>query len=97
MSKKRRTKQQKIIARLKRQLAQNDNRKDKESFVFKTEQKEKKIKPFPTEINKKNSASSAKNFFSYSPKLIKKDLIKTAILSLIFLGIIFLIPKFFHL
>lgn len=84
MKKKRRTKQQKIIARLKRQL--------KQKSALKVE--EKKIEKI---IEKRASRSNKTQLFSYDPNLIKKDLIKTTALSLLFLAIIFLIQKFFPL
>jgi len=94
MAKKRKTRQQKMIARLKRQLAQTNAQKlkiegkiaQKKTFKLEKQPEEKPI----IKIKQKEV------FFSYSPKLIKKDLIKTTILSLLFLIIIFLIPKFFH-
>ena len=89
MTKKRRTKQQKIIAKLKRQL--------QEKAKLKTAKVEKTAKA--VKINKetvKVKIPAKEVFFSYSPKLIKKDLMKTIVLSLLFLGAIFLMQKFFH-
>jgi hypothetical protein len=95
MSKKRRTKQQKIIANLRRQLEHTPTfqpltptLEPEEKIVYETPREQiiiKKVRPETTIA------------FSYDPKLIKKDLIKTAALSTIFLGAIFLIQRLFHL
>jgi hypothetical protein len=83
MGKKRKTKQEKIILQLKRQLAQQAKKTKSPSIKFEPSQeaiskpqnfKSKKVLPI-----KKPDIS----VFSFDPKLIKKDLLKTAVLSLI--------------
>ncbi len=94
MNKKRRTRQEKIIANLKRQLQQkqakispkvekvltsNQLHKDKETAVFTNVQ-----------VQEKNQ-NKEEAFFSYPPHLIKKSLLKTLVLSLVFEGSLVLI------
>ena len=94
MTKKRRTRQQKIISKLRRQLKQQkiipvrhqsapDQRRNAGI---------KSIKP----IKSVKSMKKGELAFAYAPELIKKDLLKTLLLSLIFLAII-LIIKFSRL
>jgi hypothetical protein len=75
MPKKRKTRQEKIILQLKREL--------KKSTKFKPSQEAKSVEPQlkpKKELSQKKTVNSA---FSYDPSLIKKDLTKTLILALI--------------
>ncbi|MGB9911376.1 MAG: hypothetical protein ACPLKP_02095 [Microgenomates group bacterium] len=81
MSKKRKTRQQKIILSLKRQLVKQQV----------TPLKEKKVTPHQEEIsfskNKKLPEIKSKeendnSIFFYDPSLVKKDLFKTLVISL---------------
>ena len=90
MSKKKRTKQQKIIAKLKRQIAKQ------KAPALKIESKTiKKLNQIPNRkpatLKYRNDRNTEKLAFAYDPKLIKKDLIKTLLLSFIFLGVIFIL------
>ena len=111
MSRKRRTKQQKIIAKLKRQLnyqqaadKASDNNHDKNQAEFKTTKpiKEKatspaikattKITDKPTNkktLTKNHQTNLSQYFYTYDPALIKKELIKTLLLTIIFISLIF--------
>lgn len=90
MTKKRRTKKQKIIARLRRQLKQkNTARQQKQG-------RSGDKKKISRKIIKTSKEAKKKAFLSYEPRLIKRDLMKTILLSLIFLAFI-LILKFSHL
>ena len=95
MGKKRRTKQQKIISKLRRQLKQ---------------QKTIPVRHQPTPDQRRNvgiksiksmksvkSMNKEKLTFSYAPELIKKDLIKTLLLSLIFLSLIMILKFAFKM
>jgi len=92
MSKKRHTKKEKMLVRLKRQLAQQQSK-------LKITTEELEVSPkisYPavasmptTKIKQtKEEPTPLKNIYFYDPALIKKDLTKTLILSLIFTGII---------
>lgn len=118
MAKKRRTKEQKIIARLRRQLASQKPlvaEKEKQKYQkiqakkgSKTKIKTPELIKKTTKIKKKSSFNGNELFF-YDPSLIKKDLLKTLILTFVFLIIIGLfywgielegtnlIREFFHL
>ena len=100
MGKKRRTRQQKIIARLKREL--------KSVKTIKAVTPVKTIKSVPANhqpaqdprpnVGIKTVTSGKKSVaFAYEPKLIKKDLIKTLLLSIIFIIIIIVIKVSFRL
>lgn len=100
MKKKRKTKQQKIIAKLRRQLAsQKPLVTEEEKQKYKEIETEKRLKtkiklpektPQEKEANKfkKESVSNGNELFFYDTLLIKKDLIKTAIFSSVILAII---------
>jgi len=83
MSKKRKTREQKIILQLKRELAKRAQVSAPTSIKFEPSQEAvsqpAKIEPQKKVILKKTDFS----IFSYDPKLIKKDLLKTLIFSLI--------------
>ena len=101
--KKRKTRQQKIIAKLKRELKkqqvvsvesiksvparQKPARDPRRNAGIKSLTSVKKEKTKHPEIKQR----AEKAVFSYEPKLIKKDLIKTVLLSLVFLGLIFIL------
>ena len=114
MAKKRRTKEQKIIAKLRRQLnAQQGTRtgerqdkvkvEPKPTFVYQDnkdkqlgkEEKEKQLKT--SQVNKEIEKNKKSSLFSYDEKLLRKDLIKTLVVSLVFIGVIFIIKLVFHL
>ena len=99
MGKKRRTKTQKIIAQLKREL----QRQQKQEFVGLSKPLEKKStmtsdkKASGVVVKYENLQETTKqtkektdkiNFYTYSPQLIKKDLFKTFYLSGIFFFLI---------
>lgn len=90
MAKKRRTKQQKIIARLRRQL---DKQK---TVVMKEKEETQKVqlkKPQKTKAKKQTQTAAYDNeLFFYNSALIKKDLLRTLIFSLV----IFTIIGFFY-
>ena len=98
---KRRTREQKIIASLRRKLnsvqpqqvlMSQDNTLPEESVMEKPAIHEAVKYVVPKETVKLNALT-----FAYDPKLIKKDLIKTIILSAIFLMAIFVIQRFVRL
>lgn len=102
--KKKRTKQQKIIANLKRQLKQQavltpvsgEPTPVKEKKKWRKEKIKQEVKPIKKEDIKSIKKENKDKLFNYNPGLIKKSLIKTAILSLLFLGAILFIQKFLH-
>jgi len=107
MGKKRRTRQQKIIAKLRRELAEQKagtvkkiKSKSANTVSQKSDKKQKTLRTLSLEDNhsldEKKVKKAEKLAFAYNPKLIKKDLIKTLLLSLIFLALI-LILKFVRL
>ena len=83
MGKKRKTRQQKIILQLKRKLASQTG--EKAFFKAKTEVSQGLIsyrtisQPQEDQTSKKNDNTS----LSYDPRLVKRDILKTIILSLI--------------
>jgi len=79
MPKKRKTRQDKIILQLKRELAK--------TAKSKPSQEAKSVEP---QLKPKEKTPQKKTFnsaFSYNPSLIKKDLIKTLILALLVIGL----------
>ena len=92
MSKKRKTRQEKIILQLKRELKQQRTQKDKN---FKLSQEaisppvEKQFEP--KKKRKITSKKSDNSTLSYHPNLIKKDLARTLILTLIILSLEFVL------
>lgn len=98
---KRRTREQKIIATLRRKLnsvqAQHiptvpNNTLPKELTIEKSVIHEEVKYIAPIKTVKSNVLT-----FAYDPKLIKRDLLKTIILSAIFLMAVFAIQRFVHL
>lgn len=79
MPKKRKTRQEKVILQLKRELAKS--RKSKPS------QEAKSVEPQFEPKEKLPQKKTASSDFSYNPNLIKKDLIKTSILALLVIGL----------
>jgi len=83
MAKKRKTRQEKIILQLKRELARQKAKPASPSTKIKARQEaispEPKIKPQKQLKEKKSDIS----ILSYDPRLIRKDLVKTLILTLI--------------
>ena len=109
MGKKRKTRQQKIISKLRRELSQQRvvsvnplNRKAKLTPArhqpVRDPRRNAGIRPIKAAnaVKTIRKSKTPRTIFAYNPKLIKKDLIKTLLLSFIFLGIIFIL-KFFRL
>lgn len=92
MSKHRRTRQQKIIANLRKKLSQQ-----KTIFIDQPPKEKLPLENKPVEPIIKPTQQVDQSFYSYDPKLIKKSLWRTLILSLIFIATIFFSQKFFHL
>ena len=94
MAKKRRTRSQKIIANLRRQV----ETKQPKASVFKTKieiSKKKENKhtftydePIKPKIAKKKKINKQISLYNYNPSLIKKDLLKTIYLAVLFFVII---------
>jgi len=79
MSKKRKTRREKVIARLRREI-----------------QTQKVITVETGEGTKSESLPKETSLYSFDPKLIKNDLVKTAIFSIFFLSLIFILFIFFE-
>lgn len=91
MPKKRKTRQQKIILQLKRELA-----KERKKIVPSNKKKEARqgAVSFRSQVQTKNKSQKEKtdvSIFSYDPRLIKKDLLKTALLAAIALSLEFVL------
>ena len=89
MAKKRKTKQQKIISRLRRELKQQKSVPAKYQLAPDPSPKTK-IKPIKS-VKSKREIGKKKLLFTYAPKLIKKDLVKTLLISLIFISLIIIL------
>lgn len=77
---KRRTKKDKLIAQLRRQVNQQQYETPEDVFSYEPEMKKGKRKQKRIEeLKKSNSAISS--LFSYDPTLIRKDLLRTVVLS----------------
>lgn len=91
MAKKRKTKQEKIILQLKRELAQKASVSPSTSIKSKPRQeaisKTLKIEPKQARTREKTDVS----VLSFDPKLIRHDLIKTLILSFIIISLEFML------
>jgi hypothetical protein len=96
MSKKRKTREQKIILQLKRKLAQQALYRPVTGQAAKTSPPSIKFEPSQEAISKPAKIEPEKapaikkpdiSIFSYDPGLIKKDLLKTLILTLIILSL----------
>lgn len=87
MAKKRKTRQQKIILQLKRELAKQETKTVTDTRQIKPRQGAISVgsKSKPSNLVKKERADIS--IYSYSPKLIKKDLFKTLILALAILSL----------
>jgi len=81
MPKKRKTRQEKIILQLKRELAKKIEPSQEANLA------KPRFEPPKKSISKKAAISA----FSYDPSLIKKDLIKTSILALLVIGLEFVL------
>lgn len=87
MAKKRKTRQEKIILQLKREVARQKNKPGLTNTHLKVRQGAK-FKPVPTQTPKaKFKKKIDDSVFSYEPKLIRQDLFKTLILTLIVLSL----------
>ncbi|MBN1262862.1 MAG: hypothetical protein JW991_00735 [Candidatus Pacebacteria bacterium] len=94
MAKKRKTRQEKIILQLKRQLAHQKSQKHSGDGIQPSQAKKLKtsstqprqgaiFKPdLKTDLRKKSIKRPDKSIFSYSPRLIRLDLIKSLSLAL---------------
>ena len=91
MAKKRKTRQQKIITQLKRQLAQERARQPLSGTKTKPRQEAISIQAQtkPPKLTKVKKAYES--VFSYNPKLIRRDLLKTALLTLLILSLEFVL------
>ena len=91
MGKKRKTRQEKIILQLKRELAKKTKTTASTSTKSKPSQeaisKQPRIEPKPNVVYKKPDDS----ILFYDPKLVGKDLLKTFILTVITLGLEFVL------
>lgn len=79
MSKRRKTKREKIILQLKRQVSEGTKFKPSQEAKF----SQAKIEIEPKPVIKKPDIAT----FSYNPKLIKKDIFKTLILTAIIISL----------
>ena len=81
--KKRKTRQEKIILQLKRELARQEPQSSSASIEPEPRQgsKSPKLKPKAKKIIQEKKSNDS--IFSYDPRLIRKDLLKTLILTLI--------------
>lgn len=87
MSKKRRTRQEKIIAKLKRQMSSRPEKK--KNNAVSTGLKKTKEKAYSSEQPETSGQQQAKSsLYSFDQKMIKNDLKKTGIFSIIFTVII---------
>jgi len=100
MAKKRKTREQKIISQLKRQLSAKQ-----ETYIYK---EEKEAKTEKIKLAKKATPEAENTLYSYDQSLIKGDIFKTLYLSVFFFALIGFfywyfnsggttILKFFHL
>lgn len=96
MPKKRKTKQEKIILQLKRELARLDSRQTRQALASKGTKSEPRqeailkrpqARPKPKEPSKKTDAP----IFFYDSRLVRKDLLKTLILTLVALSLEFML------
>jgi len=87
MSKKRKTRQEKIILQLKRKLDQGQPVSSPINTVFKTSQEEVLPKPEP-EIKKEKIIKIVDTSANFGDlKLIKKDIIKTLLITILIIGL----------
>ncbi|HUV46662.1 MAG TPA: hypothetical protein VMW29_00875 [Candidatus Bathyarchaeia archaeon] len=98
MGKKRRTKEQKIIARLRRELGKRNATSVKTETTIWDRKAANTITQNATENLEKsvNKKVSEKLLLSYEPELIKKDIRRSLILSLFFVGLIAILKLAFH-
>lgn len=83
MGKKRKTRQQKIITQLKRKLAAQQQFQPKSSQVAKISQEAISSLPQPPAEIKQIEKNQDKSIFFYDPNLVKRDLLKTFVVSLV--------------
>lgn len=86
MAKKRKTRQEKIILQLKRELARQKAKPVSPSKKVKPRQEAISLEPKIEPKKKVKEKKSDISILSYDPKLIRKDLVKTLILTLIALS-----------
>jgi len=98
MGKKRRTREQKIIARLRRELGKRNASSVKTETTIWDRKAVNTITQNATENLEKsvNKKVSEKLLLSYEPELIKKDIRRSLILSLFFVGLIAILKLAFH-
>lgn len=82
MGKKRKTRQEKIILKLKRQLTQQETKTTLPSTKFEPRQEAISYRSNGPAEADLSSEKPDKPIFSYDPKLVKKDILKTIILIL---------------
>jgi hypothetical protein len=91
MAKKRKTRQQKIILQLKRELARERQKTILPGTKVKARQGAISIRPKSESPKKTKTKKADVSVISYNPSLIKRDLMKTAILALIVLSLEFVL------
>jgi hypothetical protein len=91
MAKKRKTRQQKIILQLKRDLAAQAQNQASANLKSKPRQGAKLSRAKKTRSRLIQEKKTDNSILSYNPKLIKKDLAKTAFLALIALSLQFVL------
>lgn len=91
MAKKRKTRQQKIIAQLRRQLAQQQLKKETLNLKISSRQEAISYRPNSQPPHNSHLEKANNPVFSYDPNLIKKDILKTIFLSLGIIGLQFML------
>ena len=91
MAKKRKTRKEKIILQLKRELAKEREKTVSPSMKIEARQEAILIKPKTRPQRQPKEKKSDISILSYNPRLIRKDLVKTIILTLIFLSLEFVL------
>lgn len=74
---KRRTKKNKIIAQLRRQMVSKVKQETQETYQYRPAQAKHPFKVNPTSM--KQSRETFDSLFAYDPKLIRKDLLRTVL------------------
>jgi len=91
MAKKRKTRQEKIILQLKRELTKEKQKMVSPSMKFEARQEAISIKPKFKPQRQAGEKKTDVSIQTFNPRLIRKDLAKTAILALIALGLEFML------
>ncbi len=91
MGKKRKTRQEKIILQLKRKLAAQNLKAASLSTKFQSRQEAISYRS-SSQVEAESSSKKLNNtIFSYDPRLVKKDLLKTVILALAIISLQFVL------